>query len=753
MTGWEVRAILVGIGDKAIELNEEVLSSSRAIFRSGEDQKRATDVKISTFFVSEAGEVEKIPAIYSLRGPIELTREAVDFREKLPPGSYKLEIVPRSDAYMYPSVSADLRIEHDDESIEGRAEVYTKFERGGEGREIGPLISILLLGILGFLLGSYRLFLITPSSLPWVLTKFFLLSTTISSSIYYALKNRYRAFSSTVPSDIDLRVLLGAYLGFVAGMGLALMLDYLAVAFPLGPLSAILYPSGGFAEEVLMLLLGAIGSLLGVLVWLLTRTEREELGKLVITLQDWIAMKRRLILTLLASMFAGSIIGGTLPLIVGREALETGSLTPIAVIPLISLVSGTFVGLLSEYLSRNRRWEISAPLIAAAGTYSLIQALLSYAGVLGVLPEYLTTSVDVLSGMNIASALAGVLAIFAIVKDLKKPRLPTFTYTRKKAEERREEAFRARLVGIALSAREHPLERAQRVRETEDVISTTLGITVPLVLKIDLESDFGKKQIEGSLSMLFDAIITNCGKPPETVILVFDSYREPDLTTYVASGLPEILRSLSDVPVISLIITSSDMLEERVKELQEPLKSIERVSSTVFVVDYENFAHGSLSAEEVNRTFIRRLSTALGTLLEVDEVDGALKLGPKDLNKLLRDPKDDPFGTICLSELDPSRCEEGVTPELVRGLVRGAISRPFAGYSRDKEGSTWAILLLRGPKEDNYLWAAKSELEIRYSGRVVAASDIPAEDPLTAVILISGLQIEDIPVISARGGS
>ena len=129
-----MRAILVGIGDKAIELNEEVLSSSRAIFRSGEDQKRATDVKISTFFVSEAGEVEKIPAIYSLRGPIELTREAVDFREKLPPGSYKLEIVPRSDAYMYPSVSADLRIEHDDESIEGRAEVYTKFEGGRRKR-------------------------------------------------------------------------------------------------------------------------------------------------------------------------------------------------------------------------------------------------------------------------------------------------------------------------------------------------------------------------------------------------------------------------------------------------------------------------------------------------------------------------------------------------------------------------------------------------------------------------------------------
>ncbi len=725
-----MRTILVGIEDLGVRLADRLLSTARQS-SSGEGKARLV---LETFFVDRSGERERLRASYELDGVF--LGEGYRLVENLAPGVHKVRIIPKKVGALYPEVKGELEVEPDDEEVRAVAEVYHyAIPRVRVARWFGPLVYMLIAGMVGLALGALRMAVYDPEFIS-IYLKFLLMSSVPATVLHFLFFFR-RDFQDQ-PADRDLRLLLAVYLAYVTGLGAAFLMDYLYLTYPYLPLPFSFPLAGMLEEELVVLLLGSYGSLMGLVVWLL-----REFGAApeVLALESWTSVKRKLILILLTSMATGGVIAATVTsLLLAPWGLRR--LLPSLVIPFISLASGAAAGFVAEYLSRGRRWDLASPLLSAAGVYTITQVTLSYVASYSSLLWLPPSPLEPLTGLNLGSPLAGVVITLLLLRRVEKIREPCLCVlsVRKTAPVAREVGQRPlEVFGMAISHREDILASAWNVSKMEEDLRK-FRPGGRLRLRLDPGSDPGGA-VRSALTSLVEYVVWRCSHPPDLTILIVDALEWGASLGPIVAEVREVL----EVPLISLVIFSS-----RDPSGLEALRDLGEGSDAVLLVDIERALPLGKTREESVEALLDELATVLGMVINADRgSDPAFRLSASSLGKLLSHPERvDPYGTIGVAMLDPDFCSPEPSPENVADVAATALLNPMADF---REEGAWGILLMRGPRECMYVWAAKGELEKRLGRGIVGYSVQPSDDsPLTVVVLISGLELSDIHPFSSR---
>jgi len=230
--------------------------------------------------------------------------------------------------------------------------------------------------------------------------------------------------------------------------------------------------------------------------------------------------------------------------------------------------------------------------------------------------------------------------------------------------------------------------------------------------------------------------------PPDLALLLVDAVR-PDLMGSLASILDEV--RVLNVPLISLVMFSSS----RHEGLDGALREMGERSNVVLLADLERALSLGETMEESVEAFLDELTIALDLVISSDRRgDPSFRLSASTLGKLLSHPERvDPFGTIGLSMLDPEACMQAPSPYNLKDMAAMTLLNSMAGF--DGEERAWGLLLMRGPRDCMYLWAAKGELERRLGRGIVGYSVQTSDGPLIMAVIISGLELNDIHPFSS----
>ncbi len=690
-----MRTILIGVEDLGVRLAERLIST----VKRSSLLERGAKLILETYYVDDSGRRERLRASYELDDTF--LGESETLVEKLAPGIHRLRVIPKKRGLIFPEVRGELRVEPEDEEIRAVAEVYQRaIPRGRVARWYEPLLFMLLAGMIGLALGAIRLAAFDPST-PSIYLKFLLLSS-VPSSILHALLFFGKDFTDQ-PSDEVVRSLLGVYLTYVSGLGAAFLLDYLYLMLPHLQLPFSISLTGMLEEEIIILLLGSYGSLTGLVIWLL-REFRAALPEVLI-LESWISVKRRLIMMLLVSMATGGAIASTLTSYI-FELRYSSLLLPAITIPVLSLLAGLVAGIISEYLSRDRRWDLAAPLFTAAGTYTVVQAALSFVSSFSPILGLPISPLEPLVGLNLGSPVTGALIVLLLLRRIRKVKEPCLCIlsVRKGIPTRREAQSPLEVFGIAISHEDRALNSAWNISQLEEGLKE---FRPGSRLRLRIDPTTGPAgEVRRNIVSLAEYVVWRCGHPPDLAFLLVDAVR-PGLMGSLASILNEV--RVLDVPLISLVMFSSSRREG----LDGALREMGKRSNVVLLADVERALSLGETMEESVEAFLDELTIALDLVISSDRRgDPSFRLSASTLGKLLSHPERvDPFGTIGLSMLDPEACMQAPSPDNLKDMAAMTLLNSMAGF--DGEERAWGLLLMRGPRDCMYLWAAKGELERR----------------------------------------
>ena len=274
----------------------------------------------------------------------------------------------------------------------------------------------------------------------------------------------------------SMRVGLSTFLGFSAGTAVSWLINYLGFIFPrLSRVIEKLYPIPSTAAESYLFMLGTLGALTGLLLWILLEVRKTARR---IRVLDWQEMIRDLVLLLMLFMYAGSIVGGSLTGVLSLSPIMD-QIFGLAFLSSLSFLGGLSLGLIAIRLSRGREWDASAPLVAAAAGFLVSLGLLSIVGVVyGLIPLLRRSTLSAGVGAAAGASVAGLVASL-ILRSIRKPRSPLLIITerrKRRQSTRGGEEYRGKVAGIIVSELPSVLRSAWNVAVQELAVGQPLRI-------------------------------------------------------------------------------------------------------------------------------------------------------------------------------------------------------------------------------------------------------------------------------------